>query len=333
MIIVSFIFSVLATFAGKTAVGLYSLTRQANHTDYELWQDKSENGFKEMKATCEPYEEFIDYYSQPPKLKWLLKCIFTSVQITMLSLLIAIANCILLPSLKVCPNQLGGSVTALIYDCVTCSLLQLWFALFVAFLVSFKNVWKWNILRNHIIAACFDIGYRVYLFKVGKYPCHNNHCYLLAIPWALNIFLTGYIITGKYKSTCLSRLKLFTAIAAPHIFFLIVIVVTNEIIVPNFAGLQGKEQVILALVFMGPCFLIKSICRVISQNIKHFVAPGKLYLLTVAFDIVSKFEYRILQAFITDTNVYILMNLANSLLAFLERGSMILLNYFFSVVK
>ena len=72
---------------------------------------------------------------------------------------------------------------------------------------------------------------------------------------------------------------------------------------------------------------MKSVCRLLSQHMNKFFIPSKIYFLSVSAEILSKTEYRFLQAYIRDTRTYILTSFAQVLISFFERTSLLFVNY------
>lgn len=331
MLFLSVTATILSTTAGKLCSGLHIIFKKKRQREHELLQEDNYTEFRELITCAEPYEEFLDVDLRPKNIYWFYKCALITIAITLASLLIILVCFLFTPSISPCVNYMSYEkstvILRFIYDCLAGVLLQMWFAVQASFLLSIRQVWKMNIMQNHLLASMVDVGYRCYLLVRGKYPCRNGNCYVLSAVWLINSCLSATMITIKSQNGWRNRIKLFFVISSQHLFSLALICIINEIVIPFFAGLPGRQQIFFTVVVMTPCFIARLISRAASQSKNVPFYPSKLYLLSASIDILVKLEYRFLQAYIRRPETYILMSFIQSFLAFFERISILLTNY------
>lgn len=108
-----------------------------------------------------------------------------------------------------------------------------------------------------------------------------------------------------------------------------VVCLNNIFIVPLYAHLRENQQIMFSITVLFPGYVLRSICRLVSENVVDFVSVTKLFALSAALDISMKLEYRFLQAYITDTTWFIILSLIHALISFVERVSLLVCNYFY----
>lgn len=331
-LIIATVASIFGILFGKCCTGILNFFNQLRRDDYILLQDGEKYDLNEIREASMPYEEFSIDDEKPTGIYWLFQCFRTATCIILSGLFAVLLGCLFSPSLNPCPSNiiLGKEVqiSRLVYDCVTSQIMQLSLPIYLTFLLSWKTFLALNILRHHVVVACFDTLYRVCLFGTGSYPCKEQHCYVLFIFGYVNNFISCWIVICKYRDRFAKRLKLFLSLILQQMFVALIISLVNKFIAPLCFELNEHKHYILIGVIMVPSFVCRTICRLISQRTTDFVPPSKLYLLSAFIDIVTKTEYRFYQANIKDTTGYILLSFAQSVIGFVERVSSLLVNYF-----
>ena len=222
--------------------------------------------------------------------------------------------------------------------CCEAYVVQLWSFLVVLFLFGWPLIKRLNLLVLNLLGAFVDTYYRLVLqvFNIYKSSWMSfplNAIFVLIL--LMNSLLIGREIARRNENGRRGRIKktlqVFAMLLAQFAFALAIFFVLVYVLFPLYGKASETNRAVIAGCFPLVPAMPKVIIRLAAQRI-DFLHPGNSHALLVVLNFASAIVFRVMQAELTDLNLFILISLVHGAIDLLERFTIVIRDYLWYVI-
>ena len=218
-------------------------------------------------------------------------------------------------------------------DVVWSYLVQLWSFLLIFTMFGWQFVKRLNLLSLNLIAAFLDTIYRLYLHLYKIYNASwmiwpLNTLFLIIV--LMNSILVAREIANSSEIDSIGKLKktikVTAMLSAQFAFGALMAYILIYAIIPLYGRQDDNYRAVIAGAFPLLAVIPKAILRLAAQRI-DFLHPGSSYILMSTLYNGTMIVFRIMQAELSNRELFILMSCLHGSLDLLERLTILLRDY------
>lgn len=167
--------------------------------------------------------------------------------------------------------------------------------------------------------------YRLFLQVYGEYGAwwknYPSHCF------SFIYIYNSYILGRNFSESTKERIWLTVQYCMQFLLGLPLLDFTYYVLFPWYLNLHGVNQTLLAIFCPIAGEFVKTICRLVIQEVKPITHIGKSYPLMLCLLIGTTLVYRTLQARIETQTSFALLSFAHGVIGVLERITVVVRDY------
>ena len=222
--------------------------------------------------------------------------------------------------------------------CCEAYVVQLCSFFVMLFLFGWPLIKELNLLVLNLVCALVDTCYRLYLqlcdiYKRSWMSFPLNGIFVLIL--LMNSLLIGREIARRNENGRRGRMKktlqVFAMLLAQFAFALPIFFVLVYVLIPLYGKASETNRAVIAGCFPLVTAMPKVVIRLAAQRI-DFLHPGNSHALLVVLNLASAIVFRVMQAELTNLNLFILLSLVHGAIDLLERLTIVIRDYLWYVI-